>query len=60
MTSFLKAQRVWRILIEEITEHVEKQGETTEKYIERQKDWDSKNGDIITRCHNTSTPSINQ
>ena len=60
MTNFLKARRVWRIIIGEITEPVQKQGETTEKFIERQEDWDSKNGDIVTWCRNTSTTSINQ
>ena len=60
MTSFLKARRVWRIVTGDITEPVQKQGEITEKFIERQEDWDNKNGDIITWCRNTSTTSINQ
>ena len=48
MSDFLKARRVWRIIIGEVVTPIRKDGETEDKFAERKEDWDGKNGDIIT------------
>ena len=60
MSDFLKARRVWRIIIGEVVTLVRKEGETEEKFAERKEDWDGKNGDIITWIQNASIIRTNQ
>lgn len=59
MTRYLKSRRLWRIVTEEITAPVRKEGETKEKYYEWQEDWDDENVDISTCIYNTSITRIN-
>ncbi|KAA0062628.1 Copia protein [Cucumis melo var. makuwa] len=58
MKSFLISWKLWRIVTGDITKPTKQHKKDDSKFIERLKEWDNKNHQIITWLSNTSIPAI--
>ena len=58
MCSFLKGRRLWRYITETIIQPIQKKDKDAENFVDRLKEWDSKNHQISIWFRNTSQPSI--
>nr|KYP68702.1 Copia protein [Cajanus cajan] len=58
MKSFLIGRKLWRIVTSNIKQPTKEASETDAKFANRLENWDSKNHQVITWFHNTSSPSI--
>ncbi|KAK9190946.1 hypothetical protein WN943_019556 [Citrus x changshan-huyou] len=58
MCSFLKGRRLWRYITETIIQPIQKKDKDAENFVDRLKEWDSKNHQISTWFRNTSQLSI--